>query len=135
MKQTIQTLLPIALICAAVAIPFERLFQSQLITLVAPIGLVFFGLLIWRYWIFQTLSDDYAAKFESASQAQHITASKWTAMIFVGTYAATIAAFVIVYFGQDNWREFALIVLLVGRMPLAPWSLIATDWVLHRTAA
>ena len=134
MRQTVQVLIPLILLGIAFVLATESFFESSpfaFTTIIVMIGI----LLCWRRWVFNSLSEDYMTRFESATASQMMGATKWTGTIYVGTYVVSILACSIAYFLRGEWTTFALIVLLIGMIAKAPWSLLATDWKLHQHSA
>ena len=130
-KKTARFLIPVFVIGVAQVLAFLDYFSSPTIacgTLIAIIAIT----LLWRRWIFTKLSTDYEARFETATDAVRLNATRWTAIIYGMTYSVSIFACGLGYLRAGSWTTFALIILTIGMIAKIPWSLLAIDWELHR---
>ncbi len=131
MRKAARFLMPFFVIGVALVLAFLDSFSSPTLafgSLIATIAIT----LLWRRWIFTKLSADYETRFETATDAVRLNAARWTAMIYGVTYSVSILACGFGYLRPGSWTTFALIILTIGMIAKVPWSLLATDWELHR---
>ena len=130
-KQTGRFLVPVALIGLAMLLAFFDLFSSTVVTVIAVLITVATAFL-WRRFVFNNLSPDYEMRLETATDSVRLSATRWSAIIFVLTYVILLLSCGLGYFLSESWATFALIVLIVGLNAKLPYCAIATDWALHR---
>ena len=84
-KQTGRFLVPVALIGLAMLLAFFDLFSSTVVTVIAVLITVATAFL-WRRFVFNNLSPDYEMRLETATDSVRLSATRWSAIIFVLTY-------------------------------------------------
>ena len=131
MRKAARFLIPVFVIGVALVLAVLDSFSSPTIAYGSLIVMIAITL-VWRRWIFTKLSADYEARFESATDAVRLNSARWTAMIYGLTYSVSILACGFGYLRPGSWTTFALITLTIGMIAKVPWSLLATDWELHR---
>ena len=124
--------MPVVLIGLAILLAFFDLLSSSVVAVIAILTTAAIAFL-WRRFVFNNLSPDYEMRLETATDSVRLSATRWSAIIFVLTYVILLLSCGLGYFLGESWATFALIVLIVGYSAKLPYCAIATDWALHRT--
>ena len=130
-NQSKQFLVPIILIGLAFILSVLDLFSSSSITVISCIMTIAITL-IWRRYVLNNLSADFEERFGNATVDIRLSASRWSALIYVLTYSVSILACGLGYFRGGSWITFAFLILMIGIIAKVPWSAILTDWELNR---
>ncbi len=130
-KQAGRFLTPVVLIGLALFLAFFDLFSSSIVVVISILTTVAVAL-FWRRFVFSNLSPDYEARFEAATDAVRLSATRWSAIIYVLTNIVLLLSCGLGYFLGGSWATFAMIMFIVGLNAKLPWCAIATDWELHR---
>lgn len=130
-SQSGRFLVPVVLIGLAMLLACFNLFSSTAVALIALLATIVIASL-WRRFVFNKVSTDYEIRMEAATDSVRLSATRWTSIVFLLTYFILLVCFGLAYFLGESWVTFALIVMIVGLIAKVPYSVLATDWTLHR---
>ena len=129
-RQTEGFLIPAMVIGFAFVLAIFDLFSSPIVAVISILATVG-AVLLWRRFVFASLSPDYEVRLETATDAVRLSAARWSAIIYVTTYVVLLLSCGLGYFLGGSWATFALITMIIGLNAKLPCAIV-TDWALHR---